>query len=59
MPLTEQEALLLDQSAALWDAFLALPVEHRCDRVEFMSSLHDLQRHILARPVRRELASRP
>lgn len=55
MTLTEKEADLMNQTVKIWNGFLELPVEHSCDRVEFMASLHDLQRHILSRPVRREL----
>lgn len=55
MAMTEQEAALLSVSADLWNGYLALPIEHPSDQAEFMQKIHDLQRHILCRPARREM----
>jgi hypothetical protein len=53
--MTEQEKELLGITVNLWNAFLALPVEHPSDRAEFCQNLHVLQNMILARPTRREV----
>lgn len=57
--LTGSEREVLDLSAALWNAYLELPVEHPCDRQEFCTALHALQNMILARPGRRQLNAGP
>lgn len=51
--LTPDERAIVDASAALWNAFLRLPVEHPCDRQEFCAAVHALQTLILMRPGRR------
>jgi hypothetical protein len=48
--LTPEEEALLEQTAALWNAFLALPRGHPDEQTEFRHQLHDLQRMIIARP---------
>lgn len=53
--LTEQEVEVLDKLIIVWNAFVALPVEHPDGQRDFRDSFHDLQRQILARPVIRAL----
>lgn len=51
--LTPQEAIVLDQLASAWNAFLALDVEHPDETTEFRSSIHAAQNIVLSRPTRR------
>lgn len=53
--LTDAEQALVQMTADLWNAYLLLPNEHGSDRPEFLAAIHDLQRHILSRPVRRAM----
>lgn len=53
--LTEAESAVLQQTAELWNAFLALPAVHPAEHMELCSKIHDLQRMILARPAMREV----
>ncbi|WP_333882872.1 hypothetical protein [Sphingobium yanoikuyae] len=57
--LTDAEEALMRLTVDLWNGFLSLPNEHGSDRPEFLATVHDLQRHILSRPARRELNSAP
>lgn len=56
--MTPDEIRIVDMLAAAWNAYLALPVEHPCDRTEFMRAIHDAQARVLMRPARRDLESR-
>lgn len=53
--LTIKEQEVLDHLIYAWQAFLKLPIEHPDQTDEFRHALHDLQRQILVRPVRREM----
>jgi len=53
--MTEAEKQLVQALGEAWNAFLALPVEHQNDQVEFMWHLHALQNQVMARPARRAL----
>lgn len=53
---TNEELAILCLTAALWNRFLELPSLHPDDVAEFRSTMHDLQRIILARIGQRELA---
>lgn len=53
--LSEQELAVIDKSAAVWNAFLDLPIEHPDDLLEFRQAVHALQRIVLCRPARRAL----
>jgi hypothetical protein len=48
--LTEDERKVLDALAEAWRRFLALPVQHKWDRTEFMLTIHQAQYIVLARP---------
>lgn len=51
--LTVDEAKVMASLHRTWDLFLALPTEHADDQTEFRTRLHELQRLIMVRPVRR------
>ncbi|SFG08380.1 hypothetical protein SAMN05518801_10732 [Novosphingobium sp. CF614] len=53
--LTMLEKHALELSAELWNAFMALPVQHVDDIAEFRHKLHDLQRIVLSRPAHRTM----
>jgi hypothetical protein len=53
--MTPDELKCLDLLGEAWNAFVALPIEHESDHREFQHHLHVLQRHIMARSVRRDL----
>lgn len=53
--MTEREQRAFDALVEAWDRFIELPIEHADDIPEFRAGIHALQRHILARPTRREL----
>ena len=53
---TAEEAAIVEGLGEVWNAYLALPIEHPNDRLEFLSVVHDAQRHVLARAGRRRLS---
>lgn len=53
--MTSEERKVLDSLIETWNLFIKLPVEHRDDNDEFRHGLHDLQRIIMVREVRRKL----
>jgi len=53
--MTDAEGRAFDALVSAWNAFVKLPVEHADDVNEFRTGIHSLQRHILARPARREV----
>lgn len=53
--MTEQELLVAAKLVETWNEFVKLPVEHPDDSAEFRHAIHDLQRQIMARPIRRDL----
>ena len=53
--MTTAERAVVDQLAAAWNAFMALPVEHPMDQDEFCRGIHVLQDKVLARPARRAM----
>lgn len=55
--MTEQEKIVMDRLVEAWNAFVALPVEHDDDILEFRHGIHRLQEKVMARPVRRALNS--
>jgi hypothetical protein len=52
--LAEDERKVLEALAEAWRRFLALPVQHKWDQVEFMLAIHQAQYVVLARPVIRQ-----
>lgn len=52
---TEQEAAIARLLGKVWNAYLALPVEHPLDQQEFCTAIHRCQDMVLARSGRREL----
>jgi hypothetical protein len=49
--MTEQEKILLEKSAELWNAYLALPKIHNEDiEQDFRRAIHQIQYIIMARP---------
>lgn len=57
--LTDDETEALKALVVAWNKFSILPVEHADDYREFRHGIHILQDKILARPVRREINSKP
>lgn len=53
--LTDAEKRILNMSADLFNAIVALPVLHALDVAETVRDIHDIQNRIMARPVLREL----
>lgn len=53
--LTDAEAQLVNQIGMVWNAFLALPIQHADDRPDFRCAIHDLQRIVMVRPVMRAI----
>lgn len=51
--LTEQEIILLDKTADLYNDFTALEEQHPLDLSEFVAHLHVLQQLIMIRSTRR------
>lgn len=51
--LTEQEKIVLQLSADLWNAYVALPEQHPSDRIDFCDAIHTIQRIIGWRPLTR------
>lgn len=52
--LTEEEKKVVALSADLWNAFIALPVQHPSDQQDFCNAIHTIQRIIGARPMMRK-----
>lgn len=52
---TDKEQEVMDRLIDAWNAFCELPVVHPDQQTEFRHALHDLQRQIMVRPVRRVL----
>lgn len=52
--LTDQEHKVIDLLAEAWNAFLELDELHPDEKHDFRKSIHEAQRNIMARPVRRE-----
>jgi len=52
--MTKEEQKVLDHLVDAWEDFVKLPVIHPDDNNEFRHSLHDLQRIIGIRKLRRE-----
>lgn len=55
--LTDEEREILNQLAAAWNTFQALPEMGPSHKQEFLFSLHRLQHMIMARPVMRQFQS--
>lgn len=55
MTLTPEEQKAIEETAALWNALVNLPVEHPDDVAEMRHLVHALQDKILSRPARREI----
>lgn len=53
MSLTEQEKEILDMTAKLWNAMLALPDKHPHESEEHMRDIHNIQNRVLARVAKR------
>ena len=51
--MTPSEDAVLEHLRQAWNLFVTLPVQHSDDTAEFRRSLHDLQRIIGMRQVRR------
>lgn len=54
--MTESEKHTIALTVELWNALVALPVEHADDIHEFRSHIHSIQHLVMARPVRRSLS---
>lgn len=54
-----QEEACLGLLVDAWNAFVALPVEHPCEREEFMRAVHAAQHILMARPELRRRAAKP
>jgi hypothetical protein len=52
--MTEEEELVMSSLVEAWNAYLLLPKQHPDDVAEFRHSLHELQRLIAIRAVRRD-----
>ncbi|MET3715389.1 hypothetical protein ABMD26_001637 [Pseudomonas sp. PvP001] len=52
---TKQEAAIARLLGEVWNAYLALPVEHPMERTEFCTAIHRCQDIVLARSGRRAL----
>ena len=52
--LTGAELGVMEHLVAAWDGYVSLPVQHPADLGEFMGALHELQRLLAVRVVRRE-----
>jgi len=52
---TEQEAFIARLLGEVWNAYLALPVEHPMEQAEFCAAIHRCQDIVLARSGRRAL----
>jgi hypothetical protein len=56
--ITEDELVVLDHLTEAWNAFLKLEVMHPQHQPEFMHTIHEAQRLVLARAGLRDLAQR-
>lgn len=56
--LTDEEQNLVDALGNVWNKFLELPNEHPCDNQEFCTIIHQAQRMIECRPVRRYMSDK-
>jgi len=54
--LTGEENEVFSRLAEAWNAFVALPAIHSCDRADFLQAIHQAQRVVLARPVLRQIS---
>lgn len=54
--MSDVENQVLNHLVAAWNTFVHLPIEHPDQQAEFRHALHDLQRQIMVRPVRRAAA---
>lgn len=52
--LTKEELAILDMTADLWNAFLALANHHPADAGETALDIHRIQNRIMARGARRD-----
>jgi hypothetical protein len=52
--MTDSEQKVLQCLADAWNEFIKLPVMHPDDNIEFRSSIHNLQRIVGIRKLRRE-----
>ncbi|MBD8685029.1 hypothetical protein [Pseudomonas sp. CFBP 13719] len=52
---TDQEATTARLLGEVWNAYLALPVEHPMEQTEFCAAIHRCQDMVLARSGRRAL----
>ncbi len=53
--MTDEEKEIVESLGRVWNAFVALPVEHDMDAVEFCRIIHAAQEKVLARSGRREM----
>lgn len=54
MSLTDEEKAVLEKSAELWNAIIALTPMHASDNPEHMRDLHNIQNRLLARATKRD-----
>jgi len=52
--LTEEEQIIMNHLADAWNGFMKLEKQHPCENIDFMSGIHQLQRIIGMRILRRE-----
>lgn len=53
--LNEHEIKLIELSAALWNGYCSLPLQHDNDKREFLDAMHRIQHLIMIRSIRREM----
>jgi hypothetical protein len=53
--LTMKEKRVIDRLAEAWNSFTELEIEHVDDMRDFRKAIHDAQRIIMCRPVRKTL----
>lgn len=51
---TEEEKKAIELSGELWNAFVALPVQHPSDQMDFCNAIHTIQRILGWRPMMRK-----
>jgi len=52
---TSEEEAVVSLLAQAWNAFLALPLEHPCERHDFCNVVHQAQNIVLGRAGRRQI----
>jgi hypothetical protein len=53
--MSPNERAVIDKLVEAWNSFLTLPTEHPDEQTEFRLAVHNAQRIVMVRSVRREL----